>query len=109
MKIIDEVQELGGMTRAIETGMPKLRIEEAAARRQARIDLGKDVIVGINKYQTEEEVTAGDFGGFRHGPGQADRAFEENQGGNGTTVPLKGPWLPSKMQRHRMSTSSSPA
>ena len=55
-KIIDEVEEMGGMAKAIETGMPKMRIEEAAARRQARIDLGKDVIVGVNKYQIEEDV-----------------------------------------------------
>lgn len=54
-KIIDEVEELGGMAKAIETGMPKMRIEEAAARKQARIDQGKDVIVGVNKYQIEEE------------------------------------------------------
>jgi methylmalonyl-CoA mutase len=56
MKIIQEVEELGGMAKAIETGMPKLRIEEAAARRQARIDQGLDVIVGVNKYQTTEDV-----------------------------------------------------
>jgi methylmalonyl-CoA mutase len=55
-KIIDEVEEMGGMAKAIETGMPKLRIEEAAARRQARIDQGKDVIVGVNKYQIEEDI-----------------------------------------------------
>jgi methylmalonyl-CoA mutase len=55
-KIIDEVEEMGGMAKAIETGMPKMRIEEAAARRQARIDQGKDVIVGVNKYQIEEDV-----------------------------------------------------
>ena len=54
-KIIDEVEEMGGMAKAIETGMPKMRIEEAAARKQARIDQGKDVIVGVNKYQIEEE------------------------------------------------------
>ena len=52
-EIIDEVEELGGMAKAIESGMPKLRIEEAAARKQARIDQGKDVIVGVNKYQVE--------------------------------------------------------
>ena len=46
----------GGMAKAIGTGMPKLRIEESAARRQARIDQGKDVIVGVNKYQIEEDV-----------------------------------------------------
>jgi methylmalonyl-CoA mutase len=54
-KIIDEVEKLGGMAKAIETGMPKMRIEEAAARKQARIDQGKDIIVGVNKYQIEEE------------------------------------------------------
>ena len=53
-KIIDEVEALGGMAKAIETGMPKMRIEESAARRQARIDQGLDVIVGVNKYQVEE-------------------------------------------------------
>ena len=54
-KIIDEVEELGGMTKAVETGLPKLRIEEAAAQRQARIDRGEEVIVGVNKYQLEVE------------------------------------------------------
>jgi methylmalonyl-CoA mutase len=52
--IINEVEELGGMAKAIETGMPKLRIEECAARRQALIDRGLEVIVGVNKYQIEE-------------------------------------------------------
>ncbi|HVO03133.1 MAG TPA: methylmalonyl-CoA mutase [Candidatus Cybelea sp.] len=50
--LIDEVERLGGMTKAVESGMPKLRIEEAAARRQARIDRGEEVIVGVNKYQS---------------------------------------------------------
>jgi methylmalonyl-CoA mutase len=54
-KIIEEVEELGGMTKAIMQGMPKLRIEECAARRQARIDRGEDVIVGVNKYPPDEE------------------------------------------------------
>jgi methylmalonyl-CoA mutase len=54
-KIIIEIEELGGMARAIETGMPKLRIEESAARRQARIDQGRDVIVGVNKYKVKDE------------------------------------------------------
>jgi methylmalonyl-CoA mutase len=49
--LIDEVEALGGMTKAIESGLPKMRIEEAAARRQARIDAGKDTIVGVNKYK----------------------------------------------------------
>jgi methylmalonyl-CoA mutase len=54
-KLIQEVEELGGMAKAIETGLPKMRIEEAAARKQARIDSGKDVIVGVNRYQVSEE------------------------------------------------------
>ncbi|MEM7121076.1 MAG: methylmalonyl-CoA mutase [Pseudomonadota bacterium] len=54
-KLIGEVDDLGGMTKAIEVGMPKLRIEESAARRQARIDRGEEVIVGVNKYTTGEE------------------------------------------------------
>lgn len=54
-KLILEVEELGGMAKAIETGLPKMRIEEAAARKQARIDSGKDVIVGVNRYQLEKE------------------------------------------------------
>jgi methylmalonyl-CoA mutase len=53
-KLIAEVERLGGMTRAVEAGMPKLRIEEAAARRQARIDRGEEVIVGVNKYRAPE-------------------------------------------------------
>ncbi|MBL6444882.1 methylmalonyl-CoA mutase [Fulvivirga sp. 29W222] len=53
--LIEEVEELGGMAKAIESGVPKMRIEEAAARKQARIDSGKDIIVGVNKYQTDEE------------------------------------------------------
>ncbi len=54
-KLIQEVEELGGMTKAIEAGIPKLRIEEAAARKQARIDSGQDIIIGINKYRLEKE------------------------------------------------------
>lgn len=53
--LIEEVEELGGMTKAIEAGIPKLRIEEAAARKQARIDSGQDIIVGVNKYRLKEE------------------------------------------------------
>ena len=53
--LITEVEELGGMTKAIEKGIPKMRIEEAAAKKQAKIDSGKDVIVGVNKYQLKEE------------------------------------------------------
>jgi methylmalonyl-CoA mutase len=54
-KLIQEVEALGGMTRAVESGMPKLRIEEAAARKQARIDRGDEVIVGVNKYRLADE------------------------------------------------------
>jgi methylmalonyl-CoA mutase len=54
--LIQEVEALGGMAQAIETGLPKLRIEEAAARKQARIDSGKEIIVGVNKYQTTEKT-----------------------------------------------------
>ena len=53
--ILDEIEELGGMTKAIESGMPKLRIEESAAKKQASIDSGRDVIVGVNKYQLAKE------------------------------------------------------
>ena len=54
-ELIEEVEELGGMTKAIEAGIPKIRIEEAAARKQARIDSSQDIIVGINKYRLKEE------------------------------------------------------
>ncbi len=54
-KLIQEVEELGGMAKAIETGIPKMRIEEAAARKQAKIDAGKDIIVGVNRYQLDQE------------------------------------------------------
>ena len=55
LEIINEVEELGGMTKAIESGMPKYRIEESAARRQAKIDSGVETIVGVNKYRKEKE------------------------------------------------------
>ena len=55
-KLIDEVEDMGGMTKAVESGMPKLRIEEAAAIRQARIDRGEEVIVGVNKYRAADET-----------------------------------------------------
>ena len=54
--LIEEVEKLGGMAKAIETGLPKMRIEEAAARKQARIDSGHDTIVGVNKYITDEDA-----------------------------------------------------
>lgn len=55
LKIIEEVEALGGMTQAIISGMPKLRIEESAARRQAKIDSGKETIVGVNKFRLTHE------------------------------------------------------
>jgi methylmalonyl-CoA mutase len=55
MGLIDEVEAMGGMTKAIEAGWPKLRIEETAARRQARVDRGEDVVVGVNKFKLAEE------------------------------------------------------
>jgi methylmalonyl-CoA mutase len=54
-ELIQEVEELGGMTKAIETGIPKMRIEEAAARKQARIDSGQDTIIGVNRYRLDKE------------------------------------------------------
>jgi len=57
-RLIDEVEEMGGMTKAVASGMPKLKIEDSAARRQARVDRGEDVIVGVNKYrpETKDEI-----------------------------------------------------
>ena len=55
MELIQEIEELGGMTKAIEAGIPKLRIEEAAAKKQARIDSNQDTIVGVNKYRLLKE------------------------------------------------------
>ena len=54
-ELMEEVEKLGGMTKAIESGIPKMRIEQAAAAKQARIDSGKDVIVGVNKYESDEK------------------------------------------------------
>jgi methylmalonyl-CoA mutase len=54
-KLIDRVEEMGGMTKAVEKGMPKLLIEEAAARRQARLDIGEETVVGVNRFRPEEE------------------------------------------------------
>ena len=54
-KLIDEIEELGGMTKAVEAGIPKLKIEEAAAKKQARIDRSEEVIVGVNKYQLKQQ------------------------------------------------------
>lgn len=56
-KLIEEVETLGGMTKAIESGLPKRKIEEASAKKQAAIDTGNDIIIGINKYRTEDKTT----------------------------------------------------
>ena len=56
-KLLDEIEKLGGMTKAVESGIPRQRIEAAAARRQALIDQGEEVIVGANKYQVENAET----------------------------------------------------
>lgn len=53
--LIEEIEALGGMSKAIETGIPKMRIEEASTRKQARLDSGKDVLIGVNKYKTQEK------------------------------------------------------
>ena len=78
MALIDEVEAMGGMTKAVEAGMPKLRIEEAAARRQARIDRGEETIVGVNKYQSGEatsvELLDVDNSAVRQGSDRAPRA-----------------------------------
>ena len=81
-RIIDEVEELGGMTRAVESGMPKLRIEEAAARRQARIDRVEDVIVGVNRYQpdTAEEIDVLDIDNTRVREAQVARLKSVREG-----------------------------
>jgi methylmalonyl-CoA mutase len=55
-KLIEEIENLGGMAKAIETGVPKMRIEEAAARKQARIDSGKDIIIGVNRYELDDSL-----------------------------------------------------
>ena len=54
-ELIAEVEAAGGMAKAIEAGLPKLRIEEAAAKKQARVDRGEDVIIGVNKYRIDEQ------------------------------------------------------
>jgi methylmalonyl-CoA mutase len=81
---IKEVEELGGMSKAIETGLPKMRIEEAAAKRQARIDTGKDKIIGVNAFVTEDETKMELLEvDNTNGAGIADREVEEDEGGAG--------------------------
>ena len=73
--LIEEVEEMGGMTKAVASGMPKLRIEESAARRQAMIDRGEEVIVGVNKYrrETEDEIDILDVDNVKVREGQVAR------------------------------------
>jgi methylmalonyl-CoA mutase len=73
--LIDEVEELGGMTKAVAAGMPKLRIEEAAARRQARVDRGEDVVVGVNRFrpETRDEIDVFDIDNTKVREGQVQR------------------------------------
>jgi methylmalonyl-CoA mutase len=86
--IIEEVEALGGMTRAVESGMPKLRIEEAAARRQARVDRGEEVVVGVNRYRPAHpepvDVLAIDNTEVR--AGQVQRLAELRAGRDGAAV-----------------------
>ncbi|WP_370341675.1 methylmalonyl-CoA mutase [Pararhodobacter marinus] len=74
-KLIEEVEEMGGMTKAVASGMPKLRIEESAARRQAQIDRGEEVIVGVNKYRrdTEDPIDILDIDNVKVREGQVAR------------------------------------
>ncbi|MBD3680123.1 MAG: methylmalonyl-CoA mutase [Rhodobacteraceae bacterium] len=74
-KLIQEIDEMGGMTKAVATGMPKLRIEEAAARRQAAVDRGDEVIVGVNKFRLdkEEEIDVLDIDNVKVREGQVKR------------------------------------
>ena len=55
LKHLEEIEDLGGMAKAIENGLPKIKIEQAAAKKQARIDSGKDIIVGVNEYQPKQK------------------------------------------------------
>jgi methylmalonyl-CoA mutase len=85
---IQEIETLGGMTKAIETGIPKMRIEEAAARRQARIDAGREIIVGVNKYQTnrQEEIEAREVDNRAVRDSQLRRLAEVRMGRDGRAV-----------------------
>ncbi len=81
--LIEEVEAMGGMAKAIESGLPKMRIEEAAARKQARIDAGTDVIVGVNRYQTDAptniDIRAVDNTAVRNGQIQSINAVKANR------------------------------
>ena len=91
--LIQEAEELGGMAKAIETGLPKMRIEEAAARRQARIDSGKDIIVGVNRFQTpdktEMEVLDIDNHAVRDSQTERLRQLRQNRNNAAVTATLQ--------------------
>jgi methylmalonyl-CoA mutase len=82
-KLINEIEELGGMAKAVSSGMPKLKIEESAAKRQARIDSGQEVIIGVNKFQLENEqpidVLAIDNTSVRNGQVERLRKIRETR------------------------------
>ena len=86
--LIEEVESLGGMAKAIETGLPKMRIEEAAARKQARIDGGKEVIVGVNRYRTndQQEIDVLDIDNRAVRESQIDRLNEMKRTRNRASV-----------------------
>ena len=95
-RLIEEVEAMGGMTSAVESGMPKLRIEEAAALQQARVDRGEQVIVGVNKYQLDKEpdVDVLDIDNSAVRAGQIDRlkklrAERDNKACEKTTRPFQ--------------------
>lgn len=91
--LISEVEELGGMAKAIDTGIPKMRIEEAAAKKQARIDSGQDIIVGVNKYQVEEEdqieILEVDNTAVMHSQVQRLKELKEQRDNNAVTLALE--------------------
>jgi methylmalonyl-CoA mutase len=88
MKLITEVEALGGMTKAVATGMPKLKIEEASARRQARIDRGEEVIIGVNRYRPErpEEIDILDIDNTKVREAQIARLKKVRAGRDGMKV-----------------------
>ena len=76
--LIEEVEEMGGMTKAVASGLPKLKIEESAARRQAMIDRGEEVIVGVNKYTSENQpdIEVRDIDNNQVRDAQVSRSFQ---------------------------------
>ena len=96
-RLIDEVEALGGMTSAVESGMPKLCIEEAAARRQARIDRGEEVIVGVNRYRPDEaeEIEVLDIDNTRVREAQIARLKTVREGRDTSSSTSRKPSSPS--------------